>query len=148
MPARAKPDPGLDPLLRIKSETGVRVVETQGAWSRVAIESGWAAWVDNRRLIPIGGAAPGPVAAPASAAPAVPAPAPYVPEPEVWKATHTIPDGGLSAWSEPKADRQPILKVRSGTAVQVITTTGAWSRIRTEEGWEAWVDGRRLVEAG
>ena len=47
---------------------------------------------------------------------------------------------------EPKADRQPILKVRGGTPVQVVDTAGAWSRIRTEPGWEAWVDGRRLAE--
>jgi hypothetical protein len=134
LPARAKADPGLDPLLRIQSGTGVRVVETAGAWSRITIESGWEAWVDHRRLIPIGGAAPAPV----------PAPEPE-PEPEVWERTHVIPDGGLSAWSEPKADKQPILKIKSGTEVQVVGTAGAWAQIRTEPGWEAWVDGRRLV---
>jgi len=64
----------------------------------------------------------------------------------VWAATHTIPEGGLSAWAEPKADRQPILKVKGGTLVQVVDTAGAWSHIRTEPGWEAWVDGRRLTE--
>jgi hypothetical protein len=64
----------------------------------------------------------------------------------VWTATHTIPDGGSSAWAEPKADRQPILKIRGGTEVQLAETRGAWYRIRTESGWEAWVDGRRLVE--
>ncbi len=137
LPARAKPDASLDQLLRIQAGTGVRVIETSGAWSQIDIESGWGAWVDNRRLEPVGGA-------PAATAPAA-APAP-APEPEVWAATHTIPEGGLSAWSEPKADRQPILKVRGGTPVQVVDTAGAWSRIRTEPGWEAWVDGRRLAE--
>jgi SH3-like domain-containing protein len=148
LPARAKPDPSLDPLLRIKSDTGVRMVEEEGAWARVTIESGWEAWVDGRRLVPIAGAAPA-VSSPAQAPEAAPEPAPApAPEPAVWKATHVIPDGGLSAWSEPKADRQPILRVKNGTEVQVVSTTGAWSRIRTEAGWEAWVDGRRLVDAG
>jgi uncharacterized protein YgiM (DUF1202 family) len=137
LPARAKPDASLDQLLRIQAGTGVRVVETSGAWSYIDIDSGWEAWVDNRRLAPIGGA-------PAATAPAA-APAP-TPEPEVWAATHSIPEGGLSAWVEPRADRQPILKVKGGTPVQVVDTAGAWSRICTEPGWEAWVDGRRLEE--
>ena len=108
LPARETPDPSADPLLRIKSETGVRMIEEQGAWARITIESGWEAWVDGRRLIPIGGAAPVTATA-AAAAPASPADPAPTPEPEVWEATHSIPDGGLSAWSEPKADRQPIL---------------------------------------
>ncbi len=141
LPAREKPDPGLEPLLRIQSGTGVRVLGAEGAWARIDIESGWAAWVDQRRLIPLGGT----VAAAAAPSAADPAPAP-APEPEVWKATHAIPEGGLSAWSEPKADRQPILKVKSGTEVQVIKRAGAWALVRTEPGWEAWMDGRRLLE--
>ncbi|MCB2224597.1 MAG: SH3 domain-containing protein, partial [Actinobacteria bacterium] len=143
LPARDKPDPGRDPLLRIKTGTAVKVTGSEGAWSRVTIESGWEAWVDGRRLEPIGGAAAAPAPAPAPE----PAPAP-APEPEPWRATHTIPEGGLSAWTEPKAETQPILKIRTGTEVQVVKTLGAWSRVQTAEGWEAWVDGRRLVAKG
>jgi uncharacterized protein YgiM (DUF1202 family) len=134
LPAREKPDASLDPLLRIKTGTGIRVLETSGAWSRIDIESGWSAWVDNRRLIPTG-----------ETAPTQPEP---VQEPEVWTATHAIPNGGLSAWAEPKADRQPIMKIKGGTRVRTLETRGAWARIGTAEGWVAWVDGRHLVDPG
>jgi len=143
LPARERPDASLEPLLRIRSGTGVRVLEEAGAWSRVDIESGWSAWLDNRRLEAVGGAA---AAATAPAAPAPAAPGPQA-APEPWRATHTVPDGGLSAWAEPRADRQPILKIKSGTGVAVVEERGGWARIRTDSGWEAWVDGRRLVPA-
>ena len=140
LPARERPDASLEPLLRIRSGTGVRVLEEAGAWSRVGIESGWSAWLDNRRLEAVGGEPS------AASAPAVPAPGPQA-APEPWRATHTVPDGGLSAWAEPRADRQPILKIKSGTGVAVVEERGGWARIRTDSGWEAWVDGRRLVPA-
>ncbi|MCB2223683.1 MAG: SH3 domain-containing protein, partial [Actinobacteria bacterium] len=62
-----------------------------------------------------------------------------------WKPTHTIPDAGLPARAEANASLEPLLRIRNGVEVQVIDTMGGWSKIRTDTGWEAWVDGTRLL---
>ncbi|MCJ7725415.1 MAG: SH3 domain-containing protein, partial [Acidimicrobiia bacterium] len=62
-----------------------------------------------------------------------------------WKPTHTIPESGLPARSEANAALEPLLRIRSGVEVAVVESLGGWTKIRTDTGWEAWVDGTRLT---
>ena len=57
--------PSLDPHL------AVSVTQVWGDWAHIRCENGWEAWVDNRQLVAVGGAAaPMPSVAPVAAAPA------------------------------------------------------------------------------
>ena len=71
-----------------------------------------------------------------------PPPAP----PPKWTATHTIPEGGLAARKTANMNAPQLLCIKSGVQVRVAERNVAWALIVTEEGWMAWVDGRRLVE--
>ena len=61
-----------------------------------------------------------------------------------WTPTHTIPESGLPARSAPDASLEPLQRIRNGVEVQVLETVGGWTKIQTDTGWEAWVDGTRL----
>lgn len=88
-----------------------------------------------------GDAAPAAEAAPAADAvpvsEAVPAAA--------WSPTHTVPVGGMPAWASPDPAAAPVATLDPGLPVQVAETAGAWARVVCSNGWEAWVDARRLA---
>ena len=65
-----------------------------------------------------------------------------------WAATHRAPREGMDAWvaPDPAADASSDLEAR--VEVQVVETSGEWARVRGENGWEGWVDGRLLEQIG
>ena len=64
----------------------------------------------------------------------------------VWAATHRAPGEGLDAWADPDAGAEPSSEVEARVELQVIDTAGAWARVRGQNGWEGWVDGRLLEQ--
>jgi len=66
----------------------------------------------------------------------------------VWVATHRAPREGLDAWVNPDAGTDPASELEGRTGVQVLNTAGAWARVRADNGWEGWVDGRLLEQVG
>lgn len=65
--------------------------------------------------------------------------------PKEYQATHTVPETGLHAWSEPDGTGAPAATLDPGLDVQVTERRADWARIRCSNGWEAWTDGRNLV---
>ncbi|MEA2645022.1 MAG: hypothetical protein QOE92_105, partial [Chloroflexota bacterium] len=61
--------------------------------------------------------------------------------PAPWVPTHTVPAGGLETflYGAPAAPLDP------GLPVQAAEWADGWARIVCENGWEAWVDGARLL---
>jgi len=59
--------------------------------------------------------------------------------------THVVPTEGLPAWSGPDGSVAPAANLDPGLDVMLIEEQGAWAHVRCSNGWEAWVDGRRLV---
>jgi hypothetical protein len=80
--------------------------------------------------------------------PSTPAPHPVAPpagSSRDWRPTHRVPEGGLHAWERPDPARPWMATLAAGLDVRVADRAGeAWSRIELENGWTAWVDGRRL----
>jgi hypothetical protein len=62
-----------------------------------------------------------------------------------WAPTHRAPREGLDAWSQPDPAANPDTDLAAGVEMQVVETAGAWARVRCDNGWEGWVDGR-LIE--
>ncbi|HUP84370.1 MAG TPA: SH3 domain-containing protein [Acidimicrobiales bacterium] len=81
------------------------------------------------------GAAPVSQPAPASA----PAPS------RVWAETHLVPRDGLAAWAVPDGNQPSVATLDADLPVQVIEEQNDWAHIVCSNGWEAWVDRRRLV---
>jgi hypothetical protein len=61
--------------------------------------------------------------------------------------THVVPTEGLPAWAGPDGSAPPAANLDPGLDVMVLERRGEWAQIRCSNGWEAWVDGRRLVES-
>jgi hypothetical protein len=61
--------------------------------------------------------------------------------------THVVPTEGLPAWAGPDGSTPPAANLDPGLDVMVLERRGEWAQIRCSNGWEAWVDGRRLVES-
>jgi hypothetical protein len=59
--------------------------------------------------------------------------------------THAVPSEGLPAWSEPDGAGPPAANLDPGLDVMVLEKRGEWAHVRCSNGWEAWVDGRRLI---
>lgn len=59
--------------------------------------------------------------------------------------THVVPADRLPAWAEPEGSGPPAANLEPGLDVMVLESRGAWAHIRCSNGWEAWVDGRRLI---
>jgi hypothetical protein len=59
--------------------------------------------------------------------------------------THAVPSEGLPAWSGPDGSSPPAANLDPGLDVMVLESRGEWAHIRCSNGWEAWVDGRRLI---
>jgi SH3-like domain-containing protein len=63
-----------------------------------------------------------------------------------WTASHVIPKGGLPAWATPDGAQAPVSNVDAGLEVDARETYGDWTKVVFSNGWEAWVDGRRLTK--
>ena len=63
--------------------------------------------------------------------------------------TRVIPSGGLPTWPEPDPVAAPGPSIDAGNAVEVLEEREhGWARVRCSNGWEAWVDGAKLLEPG
>jgi hypothetical protein len=62
-----------------------------------------------------------------------------------YRQTHVVPTEGLPAWGGPDGSAAPAANLDPGLDVMVLGEQGAWAHIRCSNGWEAWVDVRRLV---
>lgn len=93
-----------------------------------------------------GGGAPAAGAAPAATRPAgaLPPPATAVTLPPS-RPTHRVPAGGSAAWPTPDGAQAPAATLAAGLEVLVLSRLDSgWARVRCSNGYEAWVDGRRL----
>jgi hypothetical protein len=59
--------------------------------------------------------------------------------------THVVPTEGLPAWAGPDGSGPPAANLDPGLDVMLVESRGEWAYIRCSNGWEAWVDGRRLI---
>jgi len=159
MSAWAAPDPNLQPVARLEARVQLRVDERRGAWARVTGSNGWTGWVDDRRLVALGGApavaaAPLAAAVPAYTPPAYTAPvytAPMAvtsPQPAVFAPTHQVPSSGMPAWANPDPAAAPIAELAARVQLRIDETRGAWARVTGSNGWTGWVDARRLAPLG
>lgn len=153
MSAWAAPDPNLQPVARLEARVQLRVDERRGAWARVTGSNGWSGWVDDRRLLPMGGApAVMPAAVPAPAytpAPAFTAPIPVMAaQPAVFAPSHQVPAGGMQAWATPDPAAAPAAELAARVQLRIDETRGAWARVTGSNGWTGWVDARRLLPLG
>lgn len=64
----------------------------------------------------------------------------------VWAATHRAPREGMDTWVNPDPGAEPSSEVAGQVELAVVETAGAWARVRGENGWEGWVDGRLLEQ--
>jgi len=62
-----------------------------------------------------------------------------------FRTTHSVPQGGLDARSQPDPNEQPVARLDQWLDVEVLRTWGAWAEISCSNGWTAWVDARALV---
>jgi hypothetical protein len=51
----------------------------------------------------------------------------------------------MATWPEPDGSKPPGPSLSADLPVMVVQERGQWARIRCSNGWEAWVDGGRLV---
>lgn len=61
-----------------------------------------------------------------------------------WSPTHRVPTAGLDAWEERNGTVPPVAHLDEGLEITVDEISGDWARITCENGWQAWVDARRL----
>ncbi|MEZ5116740.1 MAG: hypothetical protein R2737_10770 [Candidatus Nanopelagicales bacterium] len=59
--------------------------------------------------------------------------------------THTVPDGGLDAWTRPDPALAPEARLDPWLEVSLLQTWGGWSRVACSNGWTCWVDGSALA---
>ncbi len=78
---------------------------------------------------------------------AVGSPAAADPAPS-WRATHTVPAGGMSAWAAADGTQPPVAQLQPGVELELIREWGSWAEVRGWNGWTGWVDGRRLEARG
>jgi hypothetical protein len=60
--------------------------------------------------------------------------------------THRAPDEGLDAYAAPDPAPGAAAQIPGGLEIEVIERRADWAQVRTGNGWEGWVDGRRVVE--
>ena len=65
-----------------------------------------------------------------------------------WAATHRAPREGMDAWSAPDPTVGASSELEAKVEVQVVEVAGEWAKVRGENGWEGWVDGRLLEQLG
>lgn len=102
---------------------------------------------------PAGTPVPASTAATASALPPHLAPAPTRPwapphlapaQTQPWAPTHRVPASGLPTWDTPDGSTAPTHRLGEDLHVQVVERRGEWARVRCENDWSGWVDGRLL----
>jgi hypothetical protein len=59
--------------------------------------------------------------------------------------THDAPAGGLPAYTAPDPTQAPVAQLDPGLDVQLLERRADWAHVVCSNGWEAWVDARRLV---
>jgi hypothetical protein len=65
-----------------------------------------------------------------------------------WRATHTVPAGGMSAWAAADGSQPPVAQLQSGVELELIREWGSWAEVRGWNGWTGWVDAGRLERRG
>lgn len=66
---------------------------------------------------------------------------------ENFSITHVVPEDGLPTWPKPDINSPAGPALDPGLPVHLAETWGAWARVVCSNGWEAWVQARRLVPA-
>ena len=66
------------------------------------------------------------------------------PAPAAWAPTHHVPVEALPAYQAPMPGT-PVAMLDPDLPVMVLEHRGDWAHVRAVNGWEGWVDGRRLV---
>ncbi len=61
-----------------------------------------------------------------------------------WTPTHRVPAEALPAYQAPMPGT-PVAMLDPDLPVMVLEHRGDWAHVRAVNGWEGWVDGRRLV---
>jgi hypothetical protein len=64
--------------------------------------------------------------------------------PAAWAPTHHVPAEALPAYQAPMPGT-PVAMLDPSLPVMVLEHRGDWAHVRAVNGWEGWVDGRRLV---
>ncbi len=62
----------------------------------------------------------------------------------IFVASHVVNGYGAPAWTEADAASASAPPLDPGLPVQVLESWGEWARVRCENGWETWTDGRTL----
>jgi hypothetical protein len=62
-----------------------------------------------------------------------------------YRQTHVVPTEGLPAWAGPDGSAAPAADLDPGLDVMLLEQRAEWAHVRCSNGWEAWVDARRLV---
>jgi hypothetical protein len=62
-----------------------------------------------------------------------------------YRQTHVVPTDGLPAWAGPEGSGAPAANLDPGLDVMLLESRDEWAHIRCSNGWEAWVDARRLI---
>jgi hypothetical protein len=62
-----------------------------------------------------------------------------------YRQTHVVPAEGLPAWAGPDGSAAPAATLDPGLDVMLLEQRADWAHVRCSNGWEAWVDVRRLV---
>src|SRR5215216_5877731 len=62
-----------------------------------------------------------------------------------YRQTHVVPTEGLPAWAGPDGSAAPAATLDPGLDVMLLERRREWGHLRCSNGWEAWVDARRLV---
>ena len=62
-----------------------------------------------------------------------------------WQPTHTVPTGGMAAWTAPDPTLAPVVSLAERLPLAVDERAGDWARVRAVNGWTGWVDARLLV---
>ncbi len=65
-----------------------------------------------------------------------------------WAATHRTPREGMDTWTAADAGAPPGPELEGRVEVQLVASAGDWAKVRGENGWEGWVDGRLLEQQG
>jgi hypothetical protein len=58
--------------------------------------------------------------------------------------THHVPADALPAYQEP-VPGTPVARLDPDLPVMLLERRGDWAHVRAVNGWEGWVDARRLV---
>jgi tetratricopeptide (TPR) repeat protein len=65
-----------------------------------------------------------------------------------WAPTHQAPPTGVAAYATPESTQSPVANLDGGLLLERLDTTGTWTHVRCENGWECWVETRLLVPLG